>query len=129
MCGGESHCTGELWYLCVLQMEGRVLHDSDASSFWLDHGDVLVLDGECHDEFLHCTDSSLEQERINVTFRWTRRLLSFLMDRSRVLFANVCIVLIRFCCGVGGEGAFWGFWVLPGVLWMWSKSLASVFLM
>ena len=39
----------------------------------LGHGDILVMDGQCQDEFLHCTDPGLEQERINVTFRWITR--------------------------------------------------------
>ena len=36
-------------------------------------GDILVMDGQCQDEFLHCTDPGLEQERINVTFRWIKQ--------------------------------------------------------
>ena len=47
--------------------------DGDAGSCWLDRGDLLVMDGQCQDEFLHCTEAGLEQERINVTFRWIRR--------------------------------------------------------
>ena len=31
------------------------------------------MDGHCQDEFLLCTDPGLEQERINVTFRWIRQ--------------------------------------------------------
>ena len=30
--------------------------DSDASSSWLHHGDLLVTDGRCQDEYLHCTE-------------------------------------------------------------------------
>ena len=44
--------------------------DDEAHLCWLDHGDILVMDGQCHDEFLHRTDTCREQERINVTFRW-----------------------------------------------------------
>ena len=47
--------------------------DSAASSCWLDHGDLVVMDGQCQDEFLHCTDPGLEQERINITLRWIKR--------------------------------------------------------
>ena len=39
----------------------------------LGHGDILVMDGQFQDEFLHCTDLGLEQERINVSFRWIKR--------------------------------------------------------
>ena len=35
----------------------------------LDHGDILVMDGQCQDEFLHRTDPGREQEWISVTFR------------------------------------------------------------
>ena len=42
----------------------------------LGHGDILVTDGQCQDEFLHRTDPGLEQERINVTFRWVKQHVS-----------------------------------------------------
>ena len=46
--------------------------DSDASSSWLHHGDLLVMDGRCQDEYLHCTDPLQGGERVNITFRWIR---------------------------------------------------------
>ena len=46
--------------------------DSDASSSWLHHGDLLVMDGCCQDEYLHCTDPLQGGERVNITFRWMR---------------------------------------------------------
>ena len=36
-------------------------------------GLTMVMDGQCQDEFLHCTDPGLEQEWINVTFRWIKQ--------------------------------------------------------
>ena len=33
---------------------------------WLGHGDLLVVDGQCQDEFLHSTDPGREQERIKL---------------------------------------------------------------
>ena len=30
------------------------------------------MDGQCQDEFRHCTDRGSGQERINVTFRWVK---------------------------------------------------------
>ena len=42
----------------------------------LDHGEVLVMDGQCQDEFLHCTGCGREQERINITFRWIKQHVS-----------------------------------------------------
>ena len=46
--------------------------DSDASSSWLHHGDLLVMDGCCQDEYLHCTDPLQGGEWVNITFRWIR---------------------------------------------------------
>ena len=46
--------------------------DSGASSSWLHHGDLLVMDGCCQDEYLHCTDPLQGEERVNITFRWIR---------------------------------------------------------
>ena len=54
---------------------GPSLH-SDAGSCWLHHGNLLVVDGCCQDEYLQCTDPRLEGERVNVTFRWIRNHLS-----------------------------------------------------
>ena len=48
----------------------------EGHSCWLDHGDLLVLDGQCQDKFLHRTDPCREQERINVTFRWIKQHVS-----------------------------------------------------
>ena len=46
--------------------------DSDASPSSLHHGDLLVMDGCCQDEYLHCTDPLQGGERVNITFRWIR---------------------------------------------------------
>ena len=48
----------------------------DKGSCRLDHGDILVMDGQCQDEFLHRTDPGWEQDRINVTFRWVKQHVS-----------------------------------------------------
>ena len=55
------------------QWKSKSCPDSDASLCWLGHGDILVMDGQCQDEFHHCTAPGSEQERINVTFRWIRQ--------------------------------------------------------
>ena len=47
--------------------------DDEGHLCCLGHGDVLVMDGQCQDEFLHRTDPGLEQEPINVAFRWIRQ--------------------------------------------------------
>ena len=57
----------------LFKWKGKSCPDGDASSCYLGHGDILVMDGQCQDGFLHCTDPGLEQERINVTFRWIRQ--------------------------------------------------------
>ena len=51
--------------------------DDEGHLCWLGQGDILVMDGQCQDEFLHRTDPGREQERINVTFRWVKRHASF----------------------------------------------------
>ena len=40
------------------------------SQIWLDHGDLLVMDGLTQEEFLHSTASELEGPRVNLTYRW-----------------------------------------------------------
>ena len=56
----------------LFKWKGKSCPNNDENSCWLDHGDILVMDGQCQDEFYHCTDPGSEQERINVTFRWIR---------------------------------------------------------
>ena len=47
--------------------------DCEADSTWLHHGDLLVMDGRCcQDEYLHSTDTRLDGEPVNVTFRWLK---------------------------------------------------------
>ena len=100
-----------IWALC--RWKGKSCLDSEANTCCLGHGDILVMDGQCQDEFLSCTDPGLEQERINVTFRWIRQHAAScpFADRSSMLFANVCAGL-NCCC----NGAFWAFWLLLGAL-------------
>ena len=47
--------------------------DDEGHSCRLDHGDILVMDGQCQDEYLHRMDPGREQERINLTFRWVKQ--------------------------------------------------------
>ena len=56
----------------LFKWKGESCPDSEADSCWFDHGDLVVMDGQCQDDFLHCTDPGLEPERINVTFRWIK---------------------------------------------------------
>ena len=93
--------------LARFHLKGECCPDSEADSCWLDHGDLLVMDGHCQDEFLHCTDPDLEQQRINVTFQWIMQHVAscpFLRTGGGgMLFANVCAWFIRLCYGVGGK--------------------------
>ena len=103
--------------------KGKSCPDGEVGSCWFGHGDILVMDGQCQDEFVHCTDPGLEQERINVTFRWIKRHTASCALRTRVV-----------CClptcaqgssaavtGDNGSGVFWELWVLLGVLCMWER--------
>ena len=95
----------------------------EGGSCRLDHGDILVMDGQCQDEFLHRTNPGREQDRINITFRWVKQHVS-----SCPLFkAGVACCLPT--CAQGSsvpvmENAlygvfFWVFWFLLGVLCIW----------
>ena len=50
--------------------------DDEGRFILLGHGDILVIDGQCQDEFLHRTDPGRERERINITFRWVKQHVS-----------------------------------------------------
>ena len=92
------------------------------SSCRLDHCDLLIMDGQCQDEFLNCTNPGLEQERINGTSRWIRQ------HATSCPFLRTGVVCCLPTCAQGssaaftrvvGYGAFWAFWVLLGVLCIW----------
>ena len=46
--------------------------DSEGNSCRLHDGDLLVMDGRCQDEYLHCTSPGLAEKRMNITYRWIR---------------------------------------------------------
>ena len=48
----------------------------EGGSCCLGHDDILVMDGQCQDEFLHRTSPGRDQERINITFRWVKQHVS-----------------------------------------------------
>ena len=72
--GVQTHCFNEFWGFRAFQFKWKPgpSPDSDASSSWLHHGDLLVMDGRCQDEYLHCTDPLQGEERVNITFRCLR---------------------------------------------------------
>ena len=57
----------------VFKWKGKSCSDGEAHLCCLGHGDILVMDGQCQNKFLHCTSPGLDQERIKVTFRWIRQ--------------------------------------------------------
>ena len=113
----------------LFKWKGKSCPDGDACSCYLGHGDILVMDGQCQDEFLHCTDPGLEQERINVTFRWIRQHTASCPLRAGVV-----------CClptcaqdfsvpvmGNLGFSSFWVLWKLLGALCVWGIQVLLVF--
>ena len=99
--------------------KGESCPDSEADSCWLGHGDLLVMDGQCQDEFLHRTDPGREQERINVTFRWIKQHV------ATCPFLRTGVASCLPTCAQGssvsvkelvGKGAAWGLLVLLMVL-------------
>ena len=88
----------------------------------LGHGDILVMDGQCQDEFLHRTDPCREQERINITFRWVKQHVSHCP-----LFKTGVACCLPTCAqgssdpvmGKTSNGVFCFFWFLLGVLCIW----------
>ena len=96
--------------------------DGEGHLCWLGHGDILVMDGQCQDEFLHCTSSGRDLERINVTFRWIKQHASF----CPFLKAGVACCLPTCAQGSSvpntgnlGFGLFWALGVLLCVLCTW----------
>ena len=94
----------------------------EARSCRLGHGHILVMDGQCQDEFLHRTDPGREQDRINITFRWVKQHV----PSCPLLKAGVACCLPT--CAQGSSdpvmgnatnGVFWVFWFLLGVLCIW----------
>ena len=87
---------------------------NEDSSCRLDHGDILVMDGQCQDEFLHRTSPGREQDRINITFRWVKQHVA-----SCPLFRAGVACCLPTCAqgssvpvmGNVSDGVFWVFWV------------------
>ena len=103
--------------------------DGEGHLCWLGHSDILVMDGQCQDEFLHCTDPGLEQERINVTFRWIRQHTTSCPLRTGVV---CCLPTCAqgFSVPVMGNGCFntfWVLWELLGALCVWGILVLLVF--
>ena len=93
--------------------------DSEASSCWLHHGDLLVMDGRCQDEYLHCASPGLADRRVNITYTWIRNHTS-----SRPLAAGVLGSLPTCAHSSPRLGTFFGgnplFWLLSSWDFWWS---------
>ena len=101
--------------------KGKSCLDGEVSSCWLGHGDILVMDGQWQDEFLHRTDPGREQERINVTLRWITWHTASCALRSGVV---CCAPTCAQSSSAAVTGSVWGgtflaLWVLLGVLCIW----------
>ena len=102
----------------LFKWKAKSCPDGETSLCCLDHGAILVMDGQCQDEFFHCTDPGLEQERINVTFRWIRQHTASCPLRTGL----VCCLPT---CAQGSSAAvtkivgYGVFLALLGVLCMW----------
>ena len=56
----------------TFKWKAKSCSDSEVRSCRLHHGDLLVMDGRCQDEYLHCTSPGLADKRVNITYRWIR---------------------------------------------------------
>ena len=54
----------------VLSKLRRRTPEKTLSQIWLDHGDLLVMDGLTQYEYEHSTASELEGPRVDLTYRW-----------------------------------------------------------
>ena len=84
----------------LFKWKGKSCPDGEASLCCLGHGDILVMDGHCHDEFLHCACC--------VPLDLATYCFLSLADRSCVLFANACAGFICGCCEGCGVRRFVG---------------------
>ena len=91
----------------------------------LDHGDILVMDGQCQDEYLHRTDPGRGQDRIDITFRWVKQHVSScpFLKAGVACCLPTCAkgssvpVMVNFVNTVLGV-----LWFLLGVLCIWGSS-------
>ena len=105
---------------CADKWKGKSCPSNDGHSCWLGHGDILVMDGQCQDEFRHCTDPGSDQERINITFRWVKQHVascSFLRTGVACCLPTCARGFSFSGTEVMGKGSFFlSFWLLLGIL-------------
>ena len=71
MGSGDSKLTVSLCLGSTAVFKWKVKSLSD-SLYCLHHGDLLVMDGRCQDEYLHCMSPGLADRRVSGTYRWIR---------------------------------------------------------
>ena len=99
----------------LFKWKGKSCPSNDGRSCWLGHGDILVMDGQCQDEFRHCTDLGSDQERINITFRWVKQHVascSFLRTGVTCCLPTCARGFSFSDTEIVGIGIFWVFWLL-----------------
>ena len=104
-------------YSALFRWKPRSSPDSVADSCWLHHGDLLVMDGRCQDEYLHCTDPRLDGERVNITYRWLKNHLPQCPVGTGVVCCFPTCVRgssVSVCAGFHGSG--WELDTFPVVL-------------
>ena len=107
-------------FSALFRWKPRPSPDCEADSTWLNHFDLLVMDGRCQDEYLHSTDPRLDGERVNVTFRWVKNHLPQCPLRTgAVCCLPTCAkgLPVSVCAGQEGLVCFSG-WVLLFLLGM-----------
>ena len=111
-----------LGHFALIRWRRQSCSSNEDSSCRLDHGDILVMDGQCQDEFHHRTSPGREQNRINITFRCVKQHVA-----SCPLFKAGVACCLPTCAqgssdpvmGNVSNVVFWVFWFLLGVLCIW----------
>ena len=92
--------------------------------------DLLVMDGCCLDEYLHCTDPELKGERVNITFRWIRNHLSRCpLGTGVVCCLPTCARGSSVSTSAGCDGSGLVLWSLLWVLLAWGLLVFAAFIL
>ena len=102
-------------YSALFRWKPRSSPECEADSCWPHHGDLLVMDGRCEDEYLHSTDPRRDGERVNITYRRLKNHLPQYPIGSGVMCCLPACVRgspVSECAGIQGSG-----WGLDNFLW------------
>ena len=94
---------------------------SDEGSCRLDHGDILVMDGQCQDEFFHRTSPGRDQERITLRSVGSNSMspLVFCLRQGWHVVCQRVRVHPFLLWGIFLLAFLFFFWFLLGVLCIW----------